>query len=210
MTKKATTALIKSYRMDHPVHSLHIALAMLLLQLFGCAGSSQPTAFYILNPITTIGPAKPTSANAPTVGVGPISLPKYLDRPEIVTRLGPNRVKVDEFNIWAGSLIENLELAIMESLSLITTNRAVVSYPWKKSTGVTLQVGINIRRFDIDNSDAILIADWSTGNTNSLSNHTKHRSEVKIPVSGIGYAAKIAALNLALDQFTKEIAASIK
>lgn len=196
--------------LNYSASGLRIALAILLIQLFGCVGSSQATKFYILNPIANIGPAKHTSTDVPTVGIGPISLPKYLDRPEIVTRLGPNKVKVDEFNLWAGSLKENLQLAITESLSLMAANRAVVPYPWKKSAGVTVQVGINIRRFDIDNSDAILTADWTTGNTNRLSKHTKHRSEIKIPVAGIGYAAKIAALNLALDQFTQEIAASIK
>jgi len=204
VTKKTIAALNTFSRMDCPV------LAILLIQLFGCTGSSQPTKFYILNPIATVGPAKHTSTDAPTIGIGPISLPKYLDRPEIVTRLGPNRVIVDEFNLWGGSLKENLGLAIIESLSLMSANRAVFPYPWKKSAGVTLQVVIDIRRFDIDNSSATLIADWRIGNTNTLSKYTKHRSEVKIPVLGIDYAAKIAALNLALDQFIKEIAASTK
>lgn len=193
-----------------PVRGLHIALTLLLIQFFGCAGSSQPTEFYILNPITNLEPSSRNLTGTPTIGIGPISVPKYLDRPEIVTRLNPNKVKIDEFNLWAGSLKENLQLAITESLSLLVANRAVVPYPWKKSVGVTWQVGIDIRRFDTDNSNATLIADWRTGNTSCLSKYTQHRSEFSIPVSGIGYGAKIAALNFALDQFTQEIAASIK
>ena len=200
---------VSTYRFT--IRNPAVVLVLLLIQLTGCAGNSKPAQFYVLNPIANIDRSVQTvKEDAPTIGIGPISLPKFLDRPEIISRLGPNKVKVDEFNLWAGSLKDNLMQTIVENLSSMVKNHGVVPYPWKKSVGVNLQIKIDIRRFDIDNSNATLIADWSKGAHNELSKRTRYHSEIQIPYSGNGYQTKIAALNLALDQFTQEIALSIE
>ncbi len=70
--------------------------------LFAC-GSSPPTRFYILNeiaPATILCPAAPASNQIP-VRVEPVAIAAELDRPEIVTRIGPNRVHVAGSDRWA-------------------------------------------------------------------------------------------------------------
>src|ERR1700722_554228 len=53
--------------------------------------------FYLLTPTAdtaaATGSTQSTSGNF-TLGLGPITLPKYLDRPEIVTRMAPNRLEL--------------------------------------------------------------------------------------------------------------------
>ena len=64
----------------------------------GCA--SPRSNFYTLN-----SAAKPVATRADTsVSVGPVSVPAAVDRPQIVMRLGPNRVAIDEFHRWASPL----------------------------------------------------------------------------------------------------------
>ena len=58
-----------------------------LLVLSGCFGSTPPTQFYLL-PLPTGGDTAPPSSavqRALTIGVGPVTVPPYLDRPQIVT-----------------------------------------------------------------------------------------------------------------------------
>ena len=38
------------------------------------------------------------------VGVGPLQIPKIIDRPQIITRIGPNKIRVDEFHLIFSSI----------------------------------------------------------------------------------------------------------
>jgi len=73
--------------------------------LAGCA-SSQPSRFYQLNPMPNqTTPVSHLSASHNIVlAIGPLRIPDYLDRPQIVTRSGKNELKLSEFGLWAGSL----------------------------------------------------------------------------------------------------------
>jgi uncharacterized lipoprotein YmbA len=74
--------------------------------LAGCGSSPAPVEFYTLNSLSgmkqQVNPANPGQPIA--IGIGPIEIPEILNRPQIVTRTGPNKIKVDEFHRWAGPL----------------------------------------------------------------------------------------------------------
>ena len=72
----------------------------------GCLGSgtTRPTRLFVLNSTAAL----PVSAAETTdlrLGVGRISLPELLNRPQIVTRTGANEVLVADFSQWAVSAI---------------------------------------------------------------------------------------------------------
>jgi uncharacterized lipoprotein YmbA len=85
--------------------------------LFAC-GSSPPTRFYILN---EIAPATPAAAAATSnqipVRVEPVAIAPELDRPEIVSRIGPNRVHVAGSDRWAAPLSEQIRRVLSDDLS---------------------------------------------------------------------------------------------
>ena len=66
----------------------------------GCASTPQ-SHFYTLSPAS-----KPAAAAAASysISVGPVTVPAAVDRPQIVVRVGPNQVDIDEFNRWASPL----------------------------------------------------------------------------------------------------------
>jgi uncharacterized protein len=69
-----------------------------LLLLSSCA-HTPPTRFYDLPPLPggeTAPPASAVQRNL-TIGVGPVTLPPYLDRPQIVTRASRVTLKMAEF-----------------------------------------------------------------------------------------------------------------
>ena len=96
------------------------ACALLILCTAGCA-NSPPSDFFILTPVA--GGAA-SAAAAPgieplSLGVGPVKIPEYLNRAQIVTRPGPNRLDVNEFNRWGGSLAPNISSVIAQNLAVL-------------------------------------------------------------------------------------------
>ena len=79
---------------------------------------TRPTMFY-----TLVTPAGPPKARRPgkglVVGLGPITLPQYLDRPDIVTREGANQMRLAEFHQWAQPLEPMLTQIMAEDLLVL-------------------------------------------------------------------------------------------
>src|SRR3954447_3474590 len=78
------------------------ALIVLVLgaELAGCM-TTRPSRFYTLTPASVAAAPAETAGKpgrAAPLGLGPLDLPPYLDRPEIVTRQGEYQVKMAEFD----------------------------------------------------------------------------------------------------------------
>src|SRR5882757_4935 len=98
-----------------------IAFVATPLLLSGCA-ESKPARFYVLTPLMAAKEA--TAAKGPALGVGPVVIPQYLDRPEIVTRSSDNRLDLANFDQWGGRFGDNITRALAENLSgLLKTDR---------------------------------------------------------------------------------------
>src|SRR5215510_6709686 len=90
-----------------------MALVASCLGLGACA--SMPSRFYILNTLPAQVPAA-AAERGPVIGVGPITMPKYLDRPEIVTRASQNQLTFGQFDRWAEPLQDNVFRVLAENL----------------------------------------------------------------------------------------------
>jgi uncharacterized lipoprotein YmbA len=90
--------------------------------LLAACGSSPPTRFYILSEIAPPAPATAAAARAATpslipVRLQPLALAPELDRPELVTRNGPNRVQVADFDRWAAPLVDQIRQVLSDDLA---------------------------------------------------------------------------------------------
>ena len=93
-----------------------VTLGGLLLGLEAC--TSTPSRFYVLSSLSASETIAATAATqGPVIGVGPITLPKYLDRPQIVTRAGSNQLALAEFDRWAEPLQDNVARVLAENLA---------------------------------------------------------------------------------------------
>ena len=97
---------------------------LVLAVLAGCA-AGEPTHYYTLS--TTAEPATPRSARGLVIGLGPISVPQYLDRPDIVTRAGANQMMLGEFSKWAEVLEPLLTRIMAEDLYALLMSSCRVS-----------------------------------------------------------------------------------
>ena len=75
-----------------------LAFALIAMTLAGCAGT-EPSNYYLLSALPAPEtPIRATPSDQLAVGVGPVTLPMYLDRPQLVTRASPNRLDLAAFN----------------------------------------------------------------------------------------------------------------
>ncbi len=119
-----------------------IVLVMALLG--GCTGTSKPANFYMLHAAAQ----NPTAASNFAIGIGPVKLPQYLIRPQIVTRKTNYELHIAEFERWAGSLKQDITRVVTENISTLLDNDLVVMHPWRRSTLLDYQVEIIVLHFD--------------------------------------------------------------
>ena len=144
-----------------------VAAALGALAAAGCF-SPQPDAskFLVLAPAgasaaNSVAPAGLASSSSPTIGIGPIKLPEYLDRDEVVTRVGPNRLQLSANDRWAEPLDNNFKQVLAQDLTRSLGTHSIIFYPWFGTTHVDYQVRIDVYRFETDSSaNAQLVAHW--------------------------------------------------
>ena len=135
-----------------PIRMLAVLLLLMVLcpaLLSGC-GKSAPSRFYILDPVMLDAGQLPRAGGerCTTIGVGPVRIPAYLDRQQMVTRLGPNRLDLADFDKWAEPLEENLSRVCAQNLENELCTKKVAVFPWPSSRDVDFQVVMDILRLD--------------------------------------------------------------
>lgn len=190
-------------------------LVAFLMILGGCiGGKSSPAKFYVLSALPNPEPTKKVEAaeRGVAIGVGPVSLPPYLDRPEIVTRSGGNELHLSEFDRWAEPLQQNVSSVLAENLSiLIPTDRTTV-FPWERSVPITYQVIVEVTRFE-GNADGnvSLMARWSVFGADGKKELLSRQSNLTTPTGAPrDHTATVSAMSRSLADLSREIAAAIK
>lgn len=186
-----------------------VAMLMGLMLWSGCVRSTQPR-FYVLTEMpdpTTAASAEPGRGAA--VGVGPVSLPGYLDRLQIVTRRGAE-LHFAEFDRWGEPLSEGVPRAIAAHLAAILATDRVVMFPWAAGRTIEYQVVIDVTRFDgVARGDVLLQARWRVLGPDRKELALRS-SSVREATGEAGYAALVAAMNRSLGTLSREIADSVK
>lgn len=183
------------------------------VMLVACATSSNPSTFYLLRSMESPQESLSIASSQKSVAllVGPITLPGYLDRNQMVTVSGKNKMALDEFNRWAESLRDSFYRVLLEDLSLLLKTPEVYGYDRSGSNNANYQVSIDVTRFDcVPEGDAVLTAFWTVrdkdNNTPGITNKSVFRAEV----SSSGFPGMVEALNQTLAAFSREIASAIE
>jgi uncharacterized lipoprotein YmbA len=187
-------------------------LCPLLIIIGGCS-RTQTARFYTLNALTDAQPGTQAVASDRdiAVGLGPIRLPKYLDRPQIVTRVSPNEVRFAAFERWAAPLAGGFSSALAENLSLLLGTDRIVPYPWKSTTPIDCRVEIDVSRFDGKPGDSVLLqSQWIVFSEDRRRVLGTKTSTFREPVGGKGYEAFVSAQSRALAALSREIADAVR
>lgn len=186
-----------------------IALSASLLS--ACVTGTTPTqTFYTLSSASAVDAPSPVRSTT-ALAVGPVDFPDYLDRPQIITRAGGQRLTMDEFHRWAGSLQEDTTRVLVQNLSEQLQTDQVFIYPNRLAIRPTHRVALNVRQFDGElNGEVVLDVAWSLleGHSNRILDNGQRRYRVN--VSRADYDAYVSALSAALTALSRDIANAVK
>ena len=190
---------------------LKCAAAMLaVLLLAGCAGTSPRVDFYVLSADAKAVAGLAGSCSSQAISVGPVSWPRYLDQPRIITRAGTNRLEASEFNRWGGSLEDDFVRTAIENLSALLQSELVVNYRRSGNFSPAYRVEMVVLRFDGQlGGEVALDVKWGVINEATGKYELVTTSNIQKGTSGQDYDALVNASSMALSQLSEEIAAQL-
>ena len=185
-----------------------LSLIFLFMGLAGCFGTTPPSVYYTLRPMERPAATPLAMAAEPlAVGIGPIKFPDELNRPAIVTRSGRNRLEVNEFHRWGGTLENNVTRVMEENLALLLKTDQVMARPWERYFQPSVRIALDIRQFDGRLGEyASLNATWMIIGPEGDTPLLVRRTIIQEAVMGEGYDGLVDAQSRALAGLCRQIA----
>jgi uncharacterized lipoprotein YmbA len=193
--------------------SFVVLCALLSCSYPGCSllePQPDPTQFFVLTALAPSNPERATTDTSP-VGIGPIIIPEYLDRTNIVRRFAPNRVAISELEWWAEPLDNSLLRVLGDNLAARLGTPAVLRYPWPLLMKPAYSVAINFSRFDILSAERVhLAARWVVRGGQPRRVLLTRESSIEKTPAGPTTGEAVTALSEALDDLSAEIASAVQ
>jgi len=198
----------------------HLVGLAVFIGLAGCA-VTDPTQYFTLGqterrnieprPSTPTSPSSATGTRMVGIGVGPVIMPGYLDRIQVVTRTDADHVELSTFNRWAEPLNEGIARILAEEIAARVPTERIVTFPWRGVTArdIQYQVVVVVLRFDGKlGGDLTLDARWRILDRDGAELAFR-RSTVTEAAAGSGYGQMVAAMTRAAVTLGQEISAEI-
>ncbi|MEW6220039.1 MAG: PqiC family protein [Thermodesulfobacteriota bacterium] len=186
------------------------ALLALACLVAACA-APLPVRYYQLPATASRQPAPAGRPGQPLIGLGPLLLPDYLDRPGIVTRVTATRLSIDQSHRWAEPLAESLSRALQENLTRLLDTESVLLFPWPTSRPVALRMPVAILGCEAGPDGAVrLEARWSVAAGDGTTLLAERRSSLRVVPETPDREAQVAAMGEALARLAGEMAAALK
>jgi hypothetical protein len=184
------------------------AAALAALLAAGCFGGSTPPEFFTLSPPPGAA-AGPALASRPELGlaVGPLELPRYLDRPELVTRDGSHRLVVADAHRWGGSLRTDILRLVADDLGQLLGTARVSIYPAEPRFPVAYRILLDVREFEGTPGEGVrLRLRWTVASGADGRALAVEESVVEQPLASASFEDLVAAESAALASVNRRIA----
>jgi len=188
---------------------LWAALWVYSMMVAGCFRGAAQDQFYMLHPIKEAAPSPAAAVKGPLVGLGPIKVPAYLDRPQIVTAASDQEYRLAENQRWAERLDDTIARVSLENLSSLVPTDRIVMHPWSRETKPDVQATIQIQEMHLDpEGHARMVALWSLKSAKGET--TNHRFSCSIGVSPSDYGQIVGAESECLARLNRDMAQGIR
>ncbi len=183
-----------------------LAGLLLPLILLGC-GSTPASKYYLLSAQAK----KIPSGTSPSVGVGPIEIPEYLNRHAMVYNREGNRLHIASFERWAEPLDSSILRVIRLNLASTLNTQDVQAFPWNRSSRPEYGIAITILNLDANNKSAKLIVEWHLSRPQSEETLMRRIDtlQIDLPKGDVNATEVAAAYSELFYQLSSKIAAEI-
>ena len=188
-----------------------MTLGVLVSLLLVACGSSPPVRYFSLSPMDSALGQDPDDAI--TLALGPLRMPDYLNRSQIVTRAGGAEIQVDEFSRWAEPLRLALHRVVSADVDGLLDGVIVIAFPYDSMVRPQVDYRLlgDVIRFDADQSGRVVLElQWTITDTDSEVAVPIHRSRYEARAATADDPAAVAvAMNNALASFSRDIASEM-
>lgn len=185
-----------------------LSLVLLLAPLLAACGSP-PTHFHLLTSLST-GKMAVTDRKL-TVALETVEVSRYLNRPQVVSRSGQNRLQLAASNHWASSLKEEITRILADNLATLLDSDRIYTLPARDMEHPDFRVALEVSRFEPDpEGKVILKANWRLFAADHSQEVIMHRSVLVSPaVNKNNYDEIAATMSTLLGNISQEIAQAI-
>lgn len=191
--------------------------ALALSVLMGCA-RSPATQFYMLFSPGTAPEMKPYASVSDFRTAGPrvavfITVPAYLDRPQMVIRRGNNvDVQIEAYHEWSEPMADGVTRVLCEGLSASLASRGGAVFPLRSAMPADWRISVDVTRLDgAPGGEAVLDALWSLSSArDSPDTPVASGRFVSCMEAGNDMNALVAAQSILLARFAQALADELK
>ena len=184
-----------------------LATLALIFLLAGC-GTTPPNNYYLLS---ARGAGHAPVNQSPSLGIGPIEIPEYLNRNGLVYNRDGNQLYIASYERWAEPVANGVERVISLNLAGMLDTENVQSFPWYRSEQPDYGVQVTLMSLDANDTQATLIAEWVLTRPGSRQVLSRRISRLfhDMPVGTVSAAQIAPAYSELLFQLSEIIAAKI-
>jgi uncharacterized protein len=198
--------------MSHRRSMLFIFLVILAVNtpvMNGCS-TGPPPRLYVLTSLSHAESAPPaTGRRAISIGIGPVELPQYVNRPQIVTGQQSSELQSAASAQWAEPLQDGFTRVLAENLSLLLATDRVAIFPWKTFVP-EYQVVVEVTHFlGQTGGEVSLVALWSILNKDGREALVSKKSSFRESTGSSEYEALAAAMSRTVAALSRDIATAL-
>ena len=188
---------------------LLVTLAVSTLVMSGCS-TGPPTRLYVLTSLSRAASVPPaTGGREISIGIGPVELPQYLNRPQIVTGQQSSELQSAASAQWAEPLQDGFTRVLAENLSLLLATDRVAIFPWK-TFAPEYQVVVEVTHFlGQTGGEVSLVALWSILNKDGREALVSKKSSFRESTGSSEYEALAAAMSRTVAALSRDIATAL-
>jgi uncharacterized lipoprotein YmbA len=195
-----------------------IVLMISFIFLGGCLGkgTQKPTEFYLLQPLnSSLEEQRAAAGEGIVLGIGPVRVRDYLNRPQIVTRTSTNEIKIHDFHYWGEPLSTNFTAILAQNLSVLVSTDRILIFPYRSKQELPLeyQVAVDVIRFDGEPGveASLLVQYYILGfEENERKQILTRQPSFSKPLADKSFETLVAAMSELVADLSREIAEKIK
>lgn len=184
-------------------------LPLALLVGGGCTPPpAAPARYWTLGPIAPHPPG--TVSYREAIGLGPVTVARYLDRSQLVRRSGSYRLELADRDSWPEPLAEHLGRVLADDLEALLPANEVRLLPADSPTPLAFRLQLEVLAFEATpTGKARLDARWTLIRERDGQWLISRRSRIDRPVTGADTEALVAALSETVSLLAREMAAAV-
>ena len=185
-------------------------LACLAMVAVGCVMKrSAPARLYVLQAVARDPVAATGDAPRGVLGVQRVSVPAWMDRPEITARTGRGEIVPDPLARWGEPITRGIQRVVTENLAALLPERHLVAAPFPVNQAVDHRLDLAITEGARQADDTVLLeARWAILGPDGavlVQRRSSHRTGVVATAEGV-----VSATSESLALLSGEIAAAVR